>query len=89
MQNKYDTAHTVLKNVARKIRELENKHEYENANAFIKMLSLQMDSGTGNKEKKMAEFRDKFVLLNRGRSSMLGYLDLSDNFLKKLGKNVK
>ncbi|HEY6159930.1 MAG TPA: hypothetical protein VI112_01870 [Bacteroidia bacterium] len=89
MQNKYDTAHTVLKNVARKIRELENKHEYENANALIKMLSLQMDSGTGNKEKKMAEFRDKFLLLNRGRSNMLCYLDLSDNFLKKLGKNVK
>jgi tetratricopeptide (TPR) repeat protein len=89
MQNKYDTAHTVLRSVLRKVRELENKHEYENVNAFGKMLSIQLDSGIKDKEKKLLEQRDRFILLNRGRAQMLTYLDLGDEFVKKLAREVK
>jgi hypothetical protein len=89
MQNKYDTAHTVLRSVLRKVRELENKHEYENVNVFGKMLGFQLESGVKDKERKMLEQRDRFLLLNRGRTQMLTYLDLSDVFIKKLAKEVK
>jgi tetratricopeptide (TPR) repeat protein len=89
MQNKYDTAHTVLRSVLRKVRELENKHEYENVLIFGKMLGIQLESGIKDKEKKLMECRDRFILLNRGSAQMLTYLDLSDSFIKKLAKEVK
>lgn len=89
MQDKYENAYNVLKSVSRKIREMENRDQYEHALVFVKMLSLQMDSESKGREEKLLSLRDKFQLLNQGATRMLEFLDLSDDFIKKLSKSVK
>jgi hypothetical protein len=88
MQNKYDIAHTILKSVSRKVREM-NKEDYPQIPVMIKILALQMDSVSKGREEKLWALRDRFQYLNRGSMKMLEYIDLNDAFIKKLSRNIK
>jgi tetratricopeptide (TPR) repeat protein len=90
MVNRYDIADTTLKSAIRKINETEND-QYENAKHLSKLLQMQTSSvaqlpGTLDK---MLELRNKFLSLNNGKSRMLEWLNLSDDFIRALGKPVK
>lgn len=89
MINKYDPAHSVIRSASRKIREMSEEMDYENATVFIKILSLQMDSNSKSAEEKLIALRNKFQLLNQGNTRMLEYLKLSDDFIKVLAKSIK
>lgn len=89
MINKYDPAHSVIRSASRKIREMSEEMDYENATVFIKILSLQMDSNSKSAEEKLIALRNKFLLLNQGATRMLEYLKLSDDFIKVLAKSIK
>jgi hypothetical protein len=89
MINKYDPAHSVLRSASRKIREISEEIDYDNATVLIKMLSLQMDSNSKSAEEKLSALRNKFILLNGGQSKMLEYLKFSDEFIRVLAKSIK
>lgn len=89
MLNKYDPAHSLIRSASRKIREMNDTEEYENAAVFIKILTLQMDAGSKSVEEKLVGLRNKFNLLNQGTSRMLECLRLNDDFIKVLAKNIK
>lgn len=89
MLNKYDPAHSLIRSASRKIREMSETIDYENASVFIKILSLQMDSNSKSAEDKLINLRNKFQLLNQGPSKMLEYLKLSDDFIRLLAKSIK
>lgn len=89
MQSKYDNAHTALRSVSRKIKEGIKGLDYENAVLFSKILTLQMNTNYKGRLEKMVLLRDKFLLMNRGKTRMLEYLDLNDEFMEKLDKGVK
>jgi hypothetical protein len=89
MLNKYDPAHSLIRSASRKIREMGEEMDYENATVFIKMLSLQMDSNSKSAEEKLIALRNKFILLNQGPTRMLECLKLSDEFIKVLARSIK
>jgi hypothetical protein len=89
MLNKYDPAHSLVRSASRKIREVGDQIDYENATVFIKILSLQMDSNTKSAEDKLISLKNKFLLLNQGPARMLECLKLSDDFIKVLAKSIK
>ena len=89
MVNKYDPAFSLLRSVSRKLRELSDTQDLENAVTFAKMLSMQMETSSKSSEDKLLKLRDKFELLNQGNSRMLSFLKLDDAFIKILSKTIK
>jgi hypothetical protein len=86
MQKKYEHAHTSLRSVTRKIKESSGSLDYENAVLFSKILAMQMNTDYKGRLEKLSALRDKFILLNRGRTRLLEFINLSDDFLKLLDK---
>lgn len=89
MVNKYDPAFSLLRSVSRKLRELSDTQDLDNAVTFAKMLSMQMETSSKSSEDKLLKLRDKFELLNQGNSRMLSFLKLDDAFIKILAKTIK
>lgn len=89
MVNKYDPAFSLLRSVTRKLRELSETMDLENAVTFAKMLSLQMETTSKSSEAKLLKLRDKFELLNQGNCRMLSFLKMDDAFIKTLAKTIK
>lgn len=89
MINRYEMAQSVLRSVSRKIREINKDMDYENATIFIKMLTLQMDTTSKGSEEKLLQLKNKFELLNQGNCRMLGFLNLSNEFIHLFSKAVK
>lgn len=89
MINKYDPANSLMRSVARKVRETEDETGYENAATFNKILSLQMSSSAREVEQKIQQQFKRFELLNTGNNRMLEFLKLDEAFAKKLAQGVK
>jgi len=88
--NKYEIADMNLKSVQRKINETEG-NQYDNVKYLAKMLQLQTSSSaqSANTIDKMLELRNSFLQSNTGNAKVLEWLDLSDDFVRNLGKPVK
>ncbi|MBI2271483.1 MAG: hypothetical protein HYU69_14155 [Bacteroidetes bacterium] len=86
LANKDETAFTYLKNVTRKIRELNESGEYEQVQIFSKMLQLLLSSKAlkDNSLEKLLKLRNQFRLNNEGRTRMLEYLPMDDASIAKL-----
>ncbi len=89
MQDKYEAGHNVLKSISRKMREMDDRDAYENAQVFAKMLAMQMDSASKGREEKLLLLRDRFLQLNNGPVRMLEFVPMGDEFIRKLSKSVK
>lgn len=83
---KDETAFTYLKNVTRKIKELNESGEYEQVQIFSKMLQLLLSSKAlkDNTHEKLIKLRNQFRLNNEGRTRMLEYLPMDDESIAKL-----
>jgi len=104
MCNRYEQAELLIRSASRKLSEM-NKGEngeqkdsededddfelYENAGTFVKMLRLQMSSGSKDVEEKLKRLRDRFLLLNEGPRRMLSYVNMDNKFIAKLAEGVK
>jgi len=86
--DKYDLAWNLLRNVSRKIRELNKDMTYENAVVFAGMLKTQ-SSQKGNVKEKLIKSRDKFELLNRGAKRMLEFIKMDETFISALARPIK
>jgi len=89
MINKYDPANSLMRSVARKVRESEDEIGYENAGIFNKILSLQMSSSAKDVEQKIKQQFQRFEMLNNGSNRMLEFLKFDDAFIKHLSQGVK
>ncbi len=89
MINKYDPANSLMRSVARKVRETEDEVGYENASIFNKILSLQMSSSAREVEQKIRQQFQRFEMMNTGSNRMLEYLKFDDAFIKHLAQGVK
>lgn len=89
MINKYDPANSLMRSVARKVRESEDEIGYENASIFNKILSLQMSSSAKDVEQKIKQQFQRFEMLNNGSNRMLEFLKFDDAFIKHLAQGVK
>lgn len=89
MINKYDPANSLMRSVARKVRESEDEAGYENASIFNKILSLQMSSSARDVEQKIRQQFQRFEMMNTGSNRMLEYLKFDDAFIKHLAQGVK
>jgi hypothetical protein len=87
---KFDPAFNYVKNVSRKIRELNEKGEYEHAQTFSKILQLLLSSKATNDNTidKLIKLRNQFRVYNEGKNRMLEYLPLDDESLDQLCKSI-
>jgi hypothetical protein len=88
MQNKYDQAEILIKSISRKLNDREEE-DYGNAQAFIRMLKMQMSLDVKEVEDKVMKQRDKFLLLNTGRTKLLSFLKMDDAFVTELSRSIK
>jgi hypothetical protein len=88
MLNKYDQSEILIKSVSRKLNERDD-YNFENAQAFIRILKLQMSSEMKGVDGKMLKLRDKFQLQNIGSDKILSFLKMDDTFITELSKNIK
>ncbi|HEV7231280.1 MAG TPA: hypothetical protein VGO45_08130 [Bacteroidia bacterium] len=88
MVNKYEQAEILIKSISRKLNEKEEEN-CENVQSFIRMLKLQMSSGTKGVEDKIKKLRDKFLQQNEGRNKILSFLKMDDAFIAELSRSIK
>jgi len=88
MVNKYEQAEILIKSISRKMNERSGE-EYDNVQAFIRILKLQMSSEVKGMEDKMKKLRDKFNQVNEGRNKILGFLKTDDAFITELSRSIK
>lgn len=82
--DKQDLAWNMIRSINRKIRELNEHGDYENASTYIKMIKTHLSSKKANVEDKLFALKDKFNYLNRGKSQILYGIKIDNNFIAPL-----
>jgi hypothetical protein len=88
MLNKYDQSEILIKSVSRKLNE-RDEYNFENAQAFIRILKMQMSSEIKGVEEKMRKLRDKFLIQNEGSNKILSFLKMDNPFVAELSRGIK
>lgn len=82
--DKQDLAWNMIRSINRKIRELSDDANYENASTYIKMIKTHLSSKKNNVEDKLLNLMEKYNYLNRGKNQILSGLRVDKNFITPL-----
>ncbi|MBI2968975.1 MAG: hypothetical protein HYY40_14330 [Bacteroidetes bacterium] len=90
MGGEYDLAWNVLKNITRKIYEVNKTGEYDNALTFSSLLRVSI-SGQKSKtiKESLVKHKKRFELANSGTKRMLTWLKMDDAFIDALARPLK
>ena len=87
--NNNDMASVLIKSAVRKLKDSEQPDEYQNVFAFVKMLSVLIDTSKKAPAEKIKTLKRKFRSLNTSRTKMLEYLNLDEEISFRKAKPAK